>query len=117
MKKIVYLFRYWKMKRSVRRMAIYDGRYGGVDVYVCKKCGNRIYTKYEDKGVTPFCIACRNDGCKASACHEYTIPFSLVPQGAKILNWYRPSFKEMLTLKEGVIEHVLLGGLILEEVK
>lgn len=117
MKKIAYFFRYWKMKWSVRRMAIYDGRNRGVDVYVCKHCGNRIYTQYKDKGVTPFMMPCRKDGCLATVQHEHTIPFSLVPQGAKILNWYRPSFKEMLTLKEGVIEHVLLGGLILEEEK
>lgn len=115
MKKIAYFFRYWKMKRSISGTAIYDGRNRGVDVYVCKHCGNRIYTQYKDKGVTPFMMMCRKDGCLATAQHEHTIPSHLVPVGKRVLSWYRPSFKEMLTLNEAAIEHVLLGGLILED--
>lgn len=46
---------------SVDSMKIYDGRGKGVDQYQCEKCGAILYTRYGDKGVTPFTMRCRNN--------------------------------------------------------
>ena len=97
---------------------MYDGRNKGVDVYICKKCGARFYTRYKDKGVTPFTIACRNEDCKELMMHETTIREYTVPLDVAVHSWVRPSFewlnKQRKKGKEGLIEHVLNGGLVLE---
>lgn len=64
--------RYDKLNSGIEKAQMYDGRNKGVDVYICKKCGERFYTHYKDKGVTPFSLTCRK--CKATMTHDDTIP-------------------------------------------
>lgn len=109
MKRLVYWFRYRKLLRNIEGMKIYDGRHKGINVYVCYNCRHRLYTYYKDKGVTPFTICCPK--CSDIMTHADTI---LPRPGIISIPWVRPTFKEMLKLSPGVIEHVLQGGLILE---
>ena len=51
---------YKELINNIESIPMYDGRNKGIDVYVCNKCGHKFYTKYKDKGVTPFVIKCRN---------------------------------------------------------
>ena len=91
----------------------YDGRGKGVDVYECKN-GHRFYTRYKDKGVTPFCITCRE--CRQTATHKNTITEQMASNlGVEVHNWVRPTLSQTLDMSEGMIEHVLRGGLVLEE--
>lgn len=84
-----------------------------MDLYICDECGERLYTYYKHKGVTPFIVPCHS--CKqGSMVHRETVAPWDVPVDRTAIAWYRPSFKEMLTLHEHTIEHVLNGGLILE---
>lgn len=32
-----------------------------------------------------------------------------------VMDWYRPSLEDVLKMSDGMIEHVLNGGLVLEE--
>lgn len=97
---------------------MFDGRNKGVDVYVCEKCGHKFYTRYKDKGVTPFTIKCRK--CQsASAVHDDTISELIANVMAfEVQNWVRPTFEQLNKFRkkgnDGVIEHVLNGGLLLE---
>lgn len=91
----------------------YDGRGKGVDVYECKN-GHRFYTRYKDKGVTPFCITCRE--CRQTATHKTTITEQMASTlGVEVHNWVRPTLTQTLDMSEGMVEHVLQGGLVLEE--
>lgn len=107
--------KYDELVAGIETTQMFDGRGRGVDVYVCKKCGSRFYTRYMDKGVTPFTIRCRN--CeKGTAVHEKTISEGqAIFFDAEILNWVRPTFEQLLKLNEGAQEHVLNGGLMLED--
>lgn len=110
MKRLVYWFRYRKLLRSIGDMEIYDGRHKGVDVYECDNCGHKLYTYYKDKGVTPFTISCP----KCSDIMMRTKTVECAPGFTKPIPWLRPTFKQMLKLSPGMIEHVLQGGLILK---
>lgn len=110
MKRLVYWFRYHQLLRRIEKVGIYDGRGKGIDVYECSKCGHKLYTYYKDKGVTPFTISCPK--CSDIMMHNRTI--RAVAPGIKPIPWLRPTFKQMLKLSPGIIEHVLQGGLILK---
>lgn len=105
------------MVNSIEAAQMYDGRGKGVDVYVCNECGAVYYTRYKDKGVTPFTINCRK--CKmGTMVHKNTIPeeaAKVLEMSNKIHNWVRPTFEQFLKLNEGAKQHVLQGGLMLEE--
>lgn len=107
--------KYDKLVAEIESAEVYDGRGKGIDVYVCEKCGKQLYTRYKDKGVTPFTIKCRY--CENGTMeHDSTIS----EQGANIMgyevhNWVRPTFEQLLQLSEGAQEHVLNGGLMLED--
>ena len=106
---------YDELVSTIASKRIYDGRGKGVDVYVCERCGHEFYTRYKDKGVTPFVIKCRNCD-KGNAVHEDTISEEIaIFMGYKVLNWVRPTFEQLQKLKEGEIQHVLQGGLMLED--
>ncbi len=99
---------------------MYDGRNKGVDVYVCEKCGRQFYTRYIDLGVTPFTIKCRNKECNAVMIHKSTIDeITTLMNKLTVHNWVRPSLEWLDKQREknniGVIDHVLNGGLLLEE--
>ncbi len=93
---------------------IYDGRGRGIDIYVCKECGKERYTRYKEKGVTPYIIIC--DKCKGTMQHKYTIgELTAQKWKKKVENWVRPTLKETKKLTKGEKEHVLKGGLMLEK--
>lgn len=93
---------------------VFDGRNTGVDVYSCEKCGSQFYTRYKDFGVTPFTLTCRE--CQSTMLHRETISEE-ESKARKVIvhDWFRPTFEQLLQLSEGMQEHVLNGGLILEE--
>lgn len=106
------------MLKDIETARIFDGRGTGVDVYICEKCGERFYTQYTVKGVTPFLIGCRS--CKAAVMlHRMTISykewFELEASGAKLHNWVRPTYEQMIKLSPVDQRHVLNGGLVLKE--
>jgi hypothetical protein len=106
---------YDELVSGIETAKMFDGRNSGVDLYQCKDCGFQFYTRYKDKGVTSFTIRCRN--CDhGTAVHEKTITEQIASfMGVKVHNWVRPTFEQLLKLSDGAIEHVLNGGLILED--
>lgn len=116
-RKLKIRLRYYRLLRDIEDMRIYDGRGNGVDVYVCKKCGKIMLTRYADKGVTPFVMRCWN--CGGDSVHEATVSEY---DGQKlsqtyvqpIQEWVRPPLDTLWNEDVGTIEHVLNGGLVLE---
>lgn len=107
---------YDKLVAEIESVQMFDGRNAGVDVYVCEKCGKQFYTRYKDKGVTPFTIRCRRESCNATMIHRDTISEEQANNdGLVVCNWVRPTFEQLLKLSKGAREHVLNGGLMLEE--
>lgn len=106
---------YDELVSGIETAKMFDGRNKGVDVYVCKKCGKRFYTRYKDKGVTPFTIKCRH--CEhGTMMHDQKISELVANFMAfEVHNWVRPTFEQLQKLSDGAIEHVLNGGLMLEE--
>lgn len=93
---------------------LYDGRNKGVDIYICETCKAATFTRYKDKGVTPYIIHCRH--CGGMMKHEQTISERSFPKEISIVkNWVRPTFEQMMTMDKATIEHVLRGGLVLED--
>lgn len=106
---------YDELVSGIETAKMFDGRNKGVDIYQCKECGFQFYTRYKDKGVTPFTVRCRN--CDhGTAVHDKTITEQMASVlGIKVHNWVRPTFGQFLKLNEGAQEHVLNGGLMLED--
>lgn len=110
--------KYDALVKRVPAAEMYDGRGKGVDLYICKECGAVVYTRYKDKGVTPFTFRCRR--CKTgTAYHETTISEECAAENGFIIhNWVRPTFdwlnKQRKKGNDGLIEHVLQGGLVME---
>lgn len=107
--------RYDRLVLEVEDAEMYDGRGKGVDVYECELCGHRMYTRYKDKGVTPFTIKCRH--CEhGTMMHDQTISEQVANFMAfEVHNWVRPTFEQLQKLNDGAQEHVLNGGLMLED--
>lgn len=103
---------YNKLVSEIEEKRMYDGR-GTVDRYVCDTCGHIIYTTYRDKGVTPYTMRCHR--CGGTKYHDKTYDKKTVPSYVDVIDWYRPTLEQTLDMSEGMIEHVLNGGLILEE--
>lgn len=93
-------------------LPVYDGRGQGVDVYYCRFCRNKVYTRYKDKGVTPFAMLCPK--CHKTMTHDYDITEEKAASiGVKVVNWVRPSLEWLLKHRKA-LKHVLGGGLVLE---
>lgn len=106
---------YDELVSGIETAKMFDGRNKGVDIYQCKECGFQFYTRYKDKGVTPFTVRCRNCD-RGTAVHDKTITEQMASfLGVKVHNWVRPTFGQFLKLNEGAQEHVLNGGLMLED--
>lgn len=104
--------KYNELVKSIETKRMYDGR-GTVDRYTCDTCGHIIYTTYRDKGVTPYTIRCNR--CGGTKYHDKTYDKKTVPGYVMIIDWYRPSLEDVLKMSDGMIEHVLNGGLILDK--
>ena len=108
--------RYDKLVAEIDSAEVYDGRGKGVDVYVCEKCAKQFYTRYKDKGVTPYTLKCRRIECGATMFHRGTISEQEAEANRLVVhNWVRPTFDQLLTLDADTQEYVLKGGLIFEE--
>lgn len=106
--------KYNELINSIENTKMYDGR-NTVDRYICDTCGTMMHTTYKDKGVTPFTIVCPK--CGGIMYHRKTFKKKTVPEWVKIRNWYRPSLEQTLVQEKGTIEHILNGGLLLEDYK
>lgn len=80
--------------------------------------GGRRYCKYpighqeyKDKGVTPFIMRCKCGGDMMHTKSSKQAP----PSYVKVHNWVRPSLKQTMSLSKGMRNHILNGGLILED--
>lgn len=104
--------KYDKLVSEIEEMKMYDGR-GTVDRYICDTCGCMMHTTYKDKGVTPFTMRCRK--CNGTMYHKRTFIKNTVPDWVEVKNWYRPTLGQTLKESQPVIEHILNGGLLLEE--
>lgn len=103
---------YNKLVGEIEEKRMYDGR-GTVDRYVCDTCGNMMHTTYKNKGVTPYTMMCPK--CRGTMYHRQTFAKDSVPHWVEIKSWCRPTLEQTLKMNEGTIEHILNGGLILEE--
>ena len=103
--------RYKKLVSEIEDSLMYDGR-NFIDRYTCDRCGAVVYTTYKDKGVTPFCMKCNN--CPGTMIHDETYDKTSFSSVEVVKNWYRPSLEKTLKMSDTMVEHVLLGGLILE---
>lgn len=104
---------YDSLVARIECVRMYDGRGKGIDVYICDRCQNTKFTQYKDKGVTPYIIHC--DRCSGNMAHRKTIRLFQLPNKSIINSWVRPTFEQMMKMDIGTIEHVLKGGLVLEE--
>ena len=77
-----------------------------VNCYVCK-CGHITKTRDVDAGVTPFQHTCEQCGELAKS----TFYRDISPEQTPTEEWYRPTLEQVLNMKEGMIDHVLSGGL------
>lgn len=101
---------YNKIVTDIEKAAIYDGR-GEYNLYECNKCNNYKVTLYKDKGVTPFIIRCE---CGGEMMHTKSSKQAL-PSYVTVHNWVRPTLEQTLRLSQGLRDHVLGFGLMLEE--
>lgn len=84
------------------------------NAYICEKCMKVTLTVHVHKGVTPFMIECKTDGCEGMATSfMYQLPGSLAMMIKPTHEWYKPISSEGLS--EGEIEHVEAGGVLLRE--
>lgn len=101
---------YNNMVASIEDAKIYDGR-GEYNLYECNKCNNYKVTLYKDKGVTPFIMRCKCGGDMMHTQSSKQAP----PSYVKVHNWVRPSLEQTMSLSESMRNHILNGGLILED--
>lgn len=104
--------KYNELVNSIEDTKMYDGR-NTVDRYICDRCNAMMHTTYKDKGVTPFTMICPK--CSGTMYHRHTFKKETVPDWVDIKNWYRPSLEQTLLQNKGTIEHILKGGLLLED--
>lgn len=82
-----------------------------MNLYECNKCNNYKVTLYKDKGVTPFIMRCKCGGDMMHTKSSKQAP----PSYVKVHNWVRPSLEQTMSLSESMRNHILNGGLILED--
>lgn len=75
----------------------------------------RIVEIYKDKGVTPFTMRCTR--CGGTMYHTKTFDKKTVPPYVMVFDWYRPTLEQTLKMSDGMIDHILNGGLILDSEK
>jgi len=86
-----------------------------VNCYSCA-CGHVTKTKDIDAGVTPFMHQCEKCGGFARSSFYNDI----APHQSPTQEWFRPSLKEVLKMRkkeDGMLEHVLKGGLDVRPIK
>ncbi len=102
---------YQKLLKEVQTNKFYETDLTNrVNCYVCKSCGHITKTKDVDAGVTPFMFSCEK--CNQTAISSFYQ--DIAPNQSPTIEWYRPTLKQTLNLKNrpGELEHVLNGGLL-----
>lgn len=89
----------------------------GTNCYTCSSCDTITKTVDRDAGTTPFIIGCPScNGIAKSAFYS-----DLQPEKAPTHQFIRPTLEKALKMrkkgKEGLLGHVLSGGLVLEPLK
>ncbi len=109
--------RYFKLKHDLETSPFYISidLTNRVNNYICTICNYVTKTKDIDRGVTPMFHTCAH--CKSRAAS--TMYRDTMPELEPIEEWYRPSFNEILKMrnKPEVLEHVLMGGLLNRKIK
>ena len=84
---------------------------GGINQYVCDKCGYTITTVNADDGVTPFMMRCHNSATCKGMMHSrgYNVPKNLLPD----YEWYKP--RSIMRLTKWEQAHCKQGGLLLRK--
>ena len=106
-------------------MAGFKGR---LNQYVCDTCGHITTTIDRDNGVTPFMIECKGAlPCSArrgsirgrsgrDVARSRGYGASVDQSAAPTHEWYRPEHLDGLS-QQGLLSHVLAGGLLLREIQ
>jgi len=84
-----------------------------VNCYLCKSCRHVTKTRDIDPGVTPYIIECEDCGKDAYS----TFYKDIVPDQSPTKEWFRPTMEQTLQMSEGMIDHILQGGLDLRDIK
>ncbi len=79
-----------------------------VNCYVCK-CGHITKTKDIDSGVTPMMFRCEK--CTSMATSNFYN--DCAPNQQPTIEWYRPTLKEVMKLRDNpyALDHIFNGGL------
>lgn len=106
--------RYKELVANAENLKVYDcrGEYHG---YACKNCGYITATSARDKGVTPFTIICPKCGNISTHVITTKTPPPSRNDVSEVKYWVRPTLEQLLKMGAGNIDHVLRGGLVLEE--
>lgn len=85
-----------------------------VNCYRCQ-CGHITKTKDIDPGVTPMMFNCEK--CQKTA--SSTFYTDIAPEQKPTIEWYRPSLKEVLKLRNRphFLDHIFNGGLLSRPIK
>lgn len=83
-----------------------------VNCYICPN-GHVTKTIDLDDGTTPSGLACEECGARAHS----TFYKDVVPTKNPTQEWYRPDLKKILKLQGEMLEHVLLGGLMIRKIE
>ena len=100
------------------------------NAYYCETCAGYIVTIDRDDGVTPMFLACRAPRITGDKCPG-TMRSMMYPEepwpekdgfGKAIpteptWEWFKPSFKNARRKGPGFLDHALMGGLELREIK
>jgi transcription elongation factor Elf1 len=83
--------------------------------YVCSSCNYITKTVDVHKGTTPMFLGCNSCGKQAIS----TWYKDIAPEQKPELEWYTPTLKEFIKLRNnpGMVDHILMGGLELRKVK
>lgn len=100
-----------------------------LNAYWCPDCHGYVITEDVDKGVTPMFLACRVKGepnARGNTCkgHMKSMMYPKQPWPAEddyghqiptepTWEWYMPDRRERRRLSEGILAHVVKGGLLL----
>lgn len=90
----------------------------GKNSYRCTQCDYETITNDIDAGVTPFVIQCPR--CKGNSLSSFYRKDEIIKNSEPEMEWYRPTLKEALKLRkknEDLLEHVLMGGLLMRKIK
>ena len=100
---------YNKLIKDVATKEFYTGidLTNRVNCYTCQRCKKITKTIDVDAGVTPFIHTCEHCGEMAQSSFYNDIAPHLRPTQ----QWYRPTLKQCLSMRESLLSHVLQGGL------